>query len=535
MLAALASVWPGAPLAAAEAPVRVVLGGTGAASWNISGVAPGDSGTKSVSVQNAGTGAGELRIWLSSISGTEGTPLQFETPTPGDTGELGQYLRLKVAASGLASDVTMPALLGNFPASAGEARYIKYAAMGAGQTLNLTWTWNLPADTGNIVQGDGISFTINYTLSDISTPPATEPPPVTTHPPVTTAPPVTTIAPPATTPVVTAITTIPATTAPPQPVTTEPIPTTPAQQNISIKIFGGNVAQGTLSPEGVLLENIVAVSNDGDIILAFPAGLLMATDDGDPIAVVDVTIFDGAVPTSAGQAVIGHIYSLTGYDVSGHATNFKSDHTFYLSLPYSPSLLPDGAKSVYAAYFDPSSGKWEQLPTHDNGQTNRGHIQAELTHFSLFAVMADTQQVTPLPAAAFEIGNPVVQPSPAEVNKPVTISAVVINTGNANGEFVVRALIPGLLDSSQLVVLAPGASQELSFTVIPRAAGNYTVDINGRQANLVVSEKSVATGGIRAYIHAHLDSYIGFSIVVLLALMLTGSIMLGARKSANPS
>ncbi|GAI48978.1 unnamed protein product, partial [marine sediment metagenome] len=34
----------------------------------------------------------------------------------------------------------------------------------AGHTVSLQWEWELPAQTGNEVQGDGISFTTNYLL-----------------------------------------------------------------------------------------------------------------------------------------------------------------------------------------------------------------------------------------------------------------------------------------------------------------------------------------------------------------------------------
>jgi hypothetical protein len=530
LLSVMAFIWPVSPLAAATNPVSVALGGTGSASWSITGIAPGDSGNKSVTVQNTGTGTGELRIWLSNITGTEGTPAGFETPTPGDTGELAQYLELKVLGSGLSSNLTMPALLTDFPVSAADTSYIK-ATLVSGQTINLTWTWSLPASTGNIVQGDGLSFTINYTLNEVAAPPtttttpptSTEPPapPVTTAPPTTSVPPTTTAAP-TTTPPTTTVP--PVTSATP---TTAP-PTESPSREISIKIFGSPQIEGTITADGRLQNTLIAASNDGDVTLAFPAGISLATDDGEPLAVIDIAIYTGVSPSLLGQTVVGSIYELTGYDASGHLAHFSSDVPFLLSLPFQQPQTTGG--TVYIAYFDAAANRWEKLPSFESGD---GHVQALLNHFSLYAVLADVSPAPPVPAAAFVIGSPTVQPASVVANKPVTISAVISNSGDASGEFLVHALIPGLLDTTQLVTLAPGASQELSFTVVPQVAGNYAVTIGDKQATFAVSPAAGETGGVRSFIRGHMDAYIGYSIVLVLSLGLIWAVLFVKKRAPN--
>ena len=68
------------PLLAAP-PVKIVLGGSGATPWEISGIVPGMSGTQVITVQNAGTSSGNLTIWVSDIVNTEGTPVSIQ-PDP---------------------------------------------------------------------------------------------------------------------------------------------------------------------------------------------------------------------------------------------------------------------------------------------------------------------------------------------------------------------------------------------------------------------------------------------------------------------
>ena len=50
-----------------EPPVDLVLGGEGATSWQIENIKPGDVGTKTVTLHNAGYKDGEVTIWITDI------------------------------------------------------------------------------------------------------------------------------------------------------------------------------------------------------------------------------------------------------------------------------------------------------------------------------------------------------------------------------------------------------------------------------------------------------------------------------------
>jgi len=67
------------PVAAAAPTVKLVVGGSGATGWNISGIKPGASGTQPITVMNSGTETGDLTIWVSNIVNTEGTNPKFES------------------------------------------------------------------------------------------------------------------------------------------------------------------------------------------------------------------------------------------------------------------------------------------------------------------------------------------------------------------------------------------------------------------------------------------------------------------------
>jgi LPXTG-motif cell wall-anchored protein len=147
------------------------IGGSGAVSWNISNVKPGDSGIETLTLNNSSAYTCVLHIWISNIVNTEGLNPESETGNTAKPGELGEYLLFKTSSTStaLSTNIAIPALINNLPQSATDARYIKIDPFPAGQTVILNWEWELPAQTGNSVQGDSISFDINYLLAPATT------------------------------------------------------------------------------------------------------------------------------------------------------------------------------------------------------------------------------------------------------------------------------------------------------------------------------------------------------------------------------
>ena len=168
------------PVAAATPTVKLVLGGSGATSWNIGAINPGDSGTQLITIMNSGTNAGNLTIWVSSVANTEGTNPKFE-PLP-NSGDLGDYVTFTISSSRISTNIAMPSLVNNLPQNASDSHYIKVSSLAAGETISINWNWSLPSGTGNVVQGDSLSFTINYALEELSPPPAPPTPPLPTPP-----------------------------------------------------------------------------------------------------------------------------------------------------------------------------------------------------------------------------------------------------------------------------------------------------------------------------------------------------------------
>ena len=149
-------------------PVDLELGGAGATSWNIFNVHPTESGTKTVELRNVGSQDGFITIWISDVFNNEGLNPESETGDTAEPGELDDYLLFNLSADGLCSNLNLPAKIGNLPHTVLGPDFIEIIPLKAGETVNLQWTWELPAGTGNAAQGDSISFTINYLLRECS-------------------------------------------------------------------------------------------------------------------------------------------------------------------------------------------------------------------------------------------------------------------------------------------------------------------------------------------------------------------------------
>ncbi|GAH91969.1 unnamed protein product, partial [marine sediment metagenome] len=70
----------------------------------------------------------------------------------------------------------------------------------------------------------------------------------------------------------------------------------------------------------------------------------------------------------------------------------------------------------------------------------------------------------------------------------VTISAQLVNIGGLSGEYHLMVNIEDLLETSRVIGLAPGQSQEISFPVTPDSSGSYRVEVGSLQGNFVVKE-----------------------------------------------
>jgi len=146
--------------------IDLKLGDEGATSWNIANIAPGDSGTKTVTLHNAGYLDGYVIIWITDIK---------ETDFAEDGAWLDDYVLFGFSSDRLNTNLNPPLRIDKFPKDAtGQPNYLRINSIKAGETISLIWEWQFLYEAGNEAQGDSFSFTINYKLVGVPPPSAGE-------------------------------------------------------------------------------------------------------------------------------------------------------------------------------------------------------------------------------------------------------------------------------------------------------------------------------------------------------------------------
>jgi len=145
-----------------------------------------------------------------------------------------------------------------------------------------------------------------------------------------------------------------------------------------------------------------------------------------------------------------------------------------LTLAYREEDIPEGIEEekLYIAYYNTG---W--VPLESVVDTESNEVSAEVTHFTIFAIMA---QLPPSPPPAeFVLSNLNITPTEVKPGKEVTISVEVTNIGGREGRRTVSLLVNQVLEQTKQITLAPGQTEVVTFTVTRDEPGSYTVEVNG--------------------------------------------------------
>lgn len=494
--------------AQAQPPVDLQLNGEGAAPWNISNLQPGDTGTKILTLRNAGSRPGFITIWLSSIVNSEGDNPEPETGNTAEPGELGDVLLLTLYSSRLSTNVSLPLTVNSFPQSNTDPGYIKISPVGAGRTIDLTWEWQLPVTADNSVQGDSITFTINYLLEEY---------PLENGNGGSGA-----VAPAAILPATLLI-------------------ITPEQQT-----------RVAIQSNGAIMEPLTIAAISRQVILSFERGTRIITSDGSLPGRLEMTVSEEVPPPPQGMAIVSPAYRLLFYtEKSARPVSFSQP--VRLVLHYDVARLPPNTTGLSAAYYSEEDG-WVGLEPLSGFIAGEGQVAAVVNHFTIFAVLAQlapaepeivpppSQTETPPTAppvikppqlpARFEVSNLEIAPDKMSPGKSVSIRARITNVGELSGERNVTLKINGLFVDSKLVKLAPKQNKNVSFTVIPHEPGAYEVEVGGLRTSFTVTEGEAPLYGIDLFANRWLTYAVLFGIGAVVV-MVTLLLLTGGRKAKS--
>ncbi|MFC1933418.1 choice-of-anchor U domain-containing protein, partial [Chloroflexota bacterium] len=90
------------------------------------------------------------------------------------------------------------------------------------------------------------------------------------------------------------------------------------------------------------------------------------------------------------------------------------------------------------------------------------------------------------PEAHFTYQDLTVSPTYTSPNRPIVISASVVNTGNARGSTTVYLNINGQVEQTRTVSVGPGSFERVRFTVVKSQAGMYPFSVNDMHGHFQV-------------------------------------------------
>lgn len=462
---------------AAPTSLELQLDSESSTIWEINNIAPGESGNMTLSLHNGGTVTGFVTIWISDIIDREGENPESETGDKSDPGELSQYLLFEVIAPRLSTKVEMPARLGIFPHALDDDSHITISQLAPENTIEVVWKWQLPSGTGNVVQGDSVLFTVNYSLEEM---------------PIVGGPSASVGAgggggggssPPTRTPVLFESTTVGK--------------GTPLTQLL------------TISSDGTLLESYTITALSGQLIVILDKGTRLVTLNGEVPERIEATEAIEVPPLPTGIILVSPVYEISAY-VTQEARALFFSQPVKLVLSYFPEIVNKNTVEVFAAFYDEQAG-WTKLEPGNNSISKEGQVTTLVSHFTRFAVLArvmpttlseTTPQVsqpvqsapvirTPEPVH-FQIDSIMIAPDNVILGDIISVHIQVTNTGRLSAEQVLVLKINDLYIDEKIMTLGPGQNSILTFIVTPRKEGSYQIDVNGK-TRLFTVDAPIAT------------------------------------------
>ncbi|MBN2075355.1 MAG: hypothetical protein JW762_07380 [Dehalococcoidales bacterium] len=447
-----------ATVKAAPDPVDLELNAAGYTPIIVNNIMPGDSGGKTVELTNVGTNDGLLYIWLSNIIDSEGLNPDSETGDTSGDGELGEYLMLDIDVEDLSTNLALPATVDAFPTSAADLKYITVIPLKAGETRMLDLYWELPPETGNVVQGDELSFTVTYFLREMEVPddPVYVPPPDTT------------------------------------PVIDED---EEEEDNITLEInLLGETVVIEVGEDGILEDSLVLTDPDGMCTLEITGGTHITGIGGTSLDRIVLTVEETTILLPDDTIFLTPIYWFIGYDDEGNTVNARFDPPVRLILRYDPDDLPENALPPYVARYTDEEGL-VRLESPVKFPIGLGRVDALLDICSMFMALVEAGPEPPPLPPDFTASNLVISPDQAFEGDSMKISVTISNEGSKDGTYELYLIVDGIVRGIQEVALSGKSSGAYTFEISDLAAGVHQIKAAGLTETIRIDQVAVEGSG----------------------------------------
>jgi len=262
----------------------------------------------------------------------------------------------------------------------------------------------------------------------------------------------------------------------------------PTADEVKTNLFGTE-ASFPISSSGEILETIEATSEDGTLTLTIPEGTIALDKDDNPVTSLEAEVDTSPPPPPENASIIGLVY-----DFGPDGATF--DPPITLTRSYDPNDIPDGVaeEDLVLAWYDEATDRWVELDCVVDTENNT--ITAAIEHFTTFAIIGMVipapESEPEVPVAVFRISELDISPSEVDIGQMVTISVLVINSGNLEDTYQITLEIDNKVVETQEVTLAGGASSTVTFKISEDVASIYSVNIDGLSGSFVVKPAAIS-------------------------------------------
>jgi hypothetical protein len=250
---------------------------------------------------------------------------------------------------------------------------------------------------------------------------------------------------------------------------------------------GGGGARGItslsslLTPEGRLLEDVIAPSSDLKVYLTLTSGTYCRYPGNDPVYWIFIEALaedDDGRPAPEGSTRVMPVYEMNPADAT-------FSPPISCTFRYKEIDLPAGANENHLVImrWQPTTNQWERLPSHVDTAANT--VTTTIGNFSFYSLMLSTRP------AEFELSGLYISSNEVDIDEEVTIRVLVTNTGDLAGNYDVILRIDHDIVDIKAVTLAGGDSEYVDFRISQGATGTYTISVNELNSELTVKPVSL--------------------------------------------
>ena len=257
----------------------------------------------------------------------------------------------------------------------------------------------------------------------------------------------------------------------------------------TVTLAGFTTTTLQLDSSGAVPQDVRLSSGDGTVIVELSAGAKLIEATGETLksmAWSGAAVLTGVPPD---RVVI------SAWSLGPNGARFDPGIT--LTAKFDPQILPSRieASGLYLAYW--TDDAWNGLTS--TVDAHAGTVTAEVTHFTLFALMgkspapAAAPPTTAAPAATparFIVSDLAISPQRIQPGQEVSITVKVTNFGGTRGDYELTPTINGDRREGKVLTLDPGVSETIRFSVTESVSGAYEVAVNGLNGSFIVENPS---------------------------------------------